>query len=70
MVARYGDFVLYRPPVSYKTWLLWLGPFVLLLLAVIFFLHHVRQRQRWELDAVLSDEDTRRVRDLLREDAP
>lgn len=29
--ARYGDFVLYRPPVDAKTWLLWFGPFCLLL---------------------------------------
>ena len=30
MVARYGEFVLYRPPVSPLTWLLWFGPFLLL----------------------------------------
>lgn len=30
MVERYGDFVLYRPPVKPQTWLLWGGPFVLL----------------------------------------
>jgi cytochrome c-type biogenesis protein CcmH len=30
LVARYGDFVLYRPPVKTTTWLLWFGPFVLL----------------------------------------
>lgn len=34
MVARYGDFVLYRPPVRSATWLLWAGPFVLLALAL------------------------------------
>ncbi len=32
MVARYGNFVLYRPPVQSSTWLLWFGPFGLLLL--------------------------------------
>ena len=31
LVARYGDFVLYRPPVKGTTWLLWFGPFALLL---------------------------------------
>lgn len=31
MVRRYGDFVLYRPPVKASTWLLWFGPFALLL---------------------------------------
>jgi cytochrome c-type biogenesis protein CcmH len=30
MVQRYGDFVLYRPPVKSTTWLLWFGPFLLL----------------------------------------
>lgn len=33
LTARYGDFVLYRPPFKPRTWLLWAGPFVLLLLA-------------------------------------
>ena len=30
MVARYGEFVLYKPPFSPATWLIWIGPFVLL----------------------------------------
>ena len=30
VTARYGDFVLYRPPFKARTWLLWLGPFALL----------------------------------------
>jgi len=30
LVQRYGDFVLYRPPLQRNTWLLWLGPFALL----------------------------------------
>jgi len=35
LVARYGDFVLYRPPVKKITYLLWFGPFVLLLFGII-----------------------------------
>ncbi len=45
MVQRYGDFVLYRPPVKASTWLLWFGPFLLLLwglLTLILKLHHKR----------------------------
>jgi cytochrome c-type biogenesis protein CcmH len=35
MVQRYGDFVLYRPPVKWQTWALWFGPFLLLLLGLV-----------------------------------
>ncbi len=35
LVDRYGNFVLYRPPVQENTWLLWFGPFGLLLLGVL-----------------------------------
>lgn len=34
LVARYGDFVLYRPPIKKATYLLWFGPFLLLLFAI------------------------------------
>lgn len=34
LVERYGDFVLYRPPLQTNTWLLWFGPFTLLLIAI------------------------------------
>ena len=44
MVARYGDFVLYRPPFSMTTLLLWTGPFLLLALGVFFLLKTVRRR--------------------------
>ena len=45
MVSRYGDFVLYRPPVNRVTWLLWFGPFVLLVGAVVVLVRMVRQSQ-------------------------
>jgi cytochrome c-type biogenesis protein CcmH len=35
MVARYGDFILYKPPVQSSTWLLWGGPFLVLAIALI-----------------------------------
>lgn len=35
MVERYGDFVLYRPPVKSTTWLLWFGPLLLLVGGVV-----------------------------------
>jgi len=44
MVARYGDFVLYRPPVQSNTLVLWLGPFVLFLVGGIVVARAVRKR--------------------------
>ncbi len=35
LVHRYGDFVLYRPPLKKDTWLLWFGPFLILTIAII-----------------------------------
>jgi cytochrome c-type biogenesis protein CcmH len=44
MVQRYGDFVLYRPPVKSTTWLLWGGPFLLLILGLGFLVAKLRKR--------------------------
>jgi cytochrome c-type biogenesis protein CcmH/NrfF len=45
MVARYGDFVLYRPPLKAATLLLWAGPFLFLVLGLFFLFRFLRQRQ-------------------------
>lgn len=63
LVSRYGDFVLYRPPVKPTTWLLWGGPFVLMLgglAALIAFL-----RRRKPVEAALTPEEQRRAEALL-----
>ena len=44
LVARYGEFVLYRPRVSASTWLLWFGPGVLLLAGAFVVVRIVRRR--------------------------
>ena len=44
LVQRYGDFVLYRPPVKSSTWLLWTAPFMLLIIS-IFVVIFVSRRQ-------------------------
>jgi len=46
MVARYGDFILYRPPWQASTVLLWLGPFALLAVAVVVLRLRVQSRMR------------------------
>jgi cytochrome c-type biogenesis protein CcmH len=48
MVARYGDFVLYRPPFKAATLALWLGPFVLLALGALVFWRRVARRRAAE----------------------
>jgi len=45
MVQRYGDFVLYRPPLKPTTWLLWFGPFGILAGGLTFLFAKLRQRQ-------------------------
>lgn len=45
LVDRYGQWVLYDPPFEFATWLLWLGPFALLLVGLIIVLTVVRKRR-------------------------
>lgn len=44
MVERYGNYVLYKPPVQASTWLLWAGPFILLCIAFLAVIAVVRRR--------------------------
>jgi cytochrome c-type biogenesis protein CcmH len=46
LTQRYGDFVLYNPPVKASTWLLWVGPFVLLVGGVFVLSFILRSRRR------------------------
>ena len=52
MVDRYGDFVLYKPPVQDNTILLWAGPFVLLALALGIVAMAIRRRAKMDADTV------------------
>ena len=65
MVQRYGDFVLYRPPLKTTTVLLWLGPFTLLAIAVLMLVLNVRRRRRSVQPSALSDADAAKARALL-----
>ena len=63
LVSRYGDFVLYKPEVKPVTWLLWFGPFVLLLLALVVALRLMRRAP--VVPPPLTDRERERVRQLL-----
>jgi len=62
MVARYGDFVLYRPPFKAATVALWAGPFVLLALGAWLLIRRVRKKAP---PAELTEAERRRAAQLL-----
>ncbi len=67
MVARYGDFVRYRPPVKPTTWLLWGGPFLLLAGGIGALIAFLRRRGREQVAPQLSAEEHRRAAALLKD---
>ena len=68
MVDRYGDFILYRPPVKPTTWLLWIGPFVLMFAGIVALLMYLRRRNTQVITTSLSDDENKRIDALLRDD--
>ncbi|MFN3398240.1 MAG: cytochrome c-type biogenesis protein CcmH [Sulfurimicrobium sp.] len=65
LTQRYGDFVLYKPPLKPLTWLLWFGPFVLLIGAAGGLYAYLKRRTSRLADDSLSEEEKKRVTDLL-----
>jgi cytochrome c-type biogenesis protein CcmH/NrfF len=65
MVQRYGDFVLYRPPLKTSTWLLWAGPFLLLLGGGSLLLYSLTKRKAQIKDRPMSSDDHKRALALL-----
>ena len=59
LVDRYGDFVLYNPPVKPSTWLIWFGPFVLLLIAGFVLLRAVRNQKNIPVAEITPEERAR-----------
>jgi cytochrome c-type biogenesis protein CcmH len=79
LVARYGDFVLYRPPFKATTMLLWLGPLIFALTGFAVLFLHLRHRARNNSpdqnpaddlteDATLSDTERAALEAMLQED--
>ena len=68
IVARYGDFVLLRPPFKASTYALWLGPAVILLLGFVGAGIFMRRQSRYATVAAPLDDDERRRLDKLLDD--
>jgi cytochrome c-type biogenesis protein CcmH len=66
MVARYGDFVLYRPPMKPVTWLLWFGP-ALALIVGFFVVMRIVNKQKQASAVEISGEDIERLKALQAE---
>jgi len=70
MVSRYGDFVRYRPPVNPVTWMLWFGPFALLIGAGVILVRLVRGNQRGAAPKVLDAAQREKAQSLLKDPEP
>jgi len=66
MVVRYGDFVLYRPPIKPITWLLWFGP-AFALIAGFYFVIRIINKQKKAAAAEMSSEEIERLKSLQSE---
>ena len=67
LTDRYGDFILYRPPVKPTTYLLWFGPFLMLIGGLAFLFRHLKNRRQLIVEEPLSQNERRRAEELLHE---
>jgi len=66
LTDRYGKFILYNPPVDPTTYLLWFGPFILLLAGLLLLFRYLKQRRDLITEQPLSAEERRRAEALLK----
>jgi cytochrome c-type biogenesis protein CcmH len=66
LTDRYGDFVLYNPPVKKTTYLLWFGPFILLVAGTGVLYRYLKRRRELISDQPLSPDERQRAADILR----
>lgn len=65
LLDRYGDFVLYNPPLQENTWVLWFGPFVLLAIAIAVFVRVARMSRPDGSAPVLTEAEQKQVEKLM-----
>ena len=68
LTARYGKFILYNPPIDPTTYLLWFGPFALLLAGLFVLFRYVKHRRELIIEQPLSNDERRRAETLLKAD--
>ena len=66
MTQRYGDFVLYRPPVTQTTLFLWVGPFIILFIGVFILIRVIRGRKQTLESVTLTEEEKAKAAELLK----
>ena len=66
LTDRYGQFILYRPRVSYVTYLLWFGPFLVLLFGLAVLFRYIKYRNDSITDKPLTADERRRAEEMLR----
>ena len=62
MTDRYGDFVVFKPPMNKNTYLLWYAPFIFLVLGMFFFIRTLGKKPSEDIEVV----DTQKAKDLLK----
>ena len=65
LTQRYGDYVLYNPPVKKTTYLLWFGPFILLIGGTVVLYRYLKNRRELIKESPLSADERKRAEDIL-----
>jgi len=63
MIERYGDFVIFKPPINWKTYLLWFTPLIFLVLCFIYLIRIISKKRDF---SVKLSAEIKRARDLLK----
>ena len=63
MIERYGDFVIFKPPINWKTYLLWFTPLIFLVFCFIYLIRIISKKRNF---SVKSSAEIERARDLLK----
>lgn len=65
LVERYGDFILYQPPLNKMTYFLWFGPFLLLLFGLVILAYCIKRRNLQQLHSAALDQQQQHLIKLL-----